>query len=191
MANTGAKPIVVSVTGGIFLYSGIKGITLSAVVRDLLTGRNPSKDAPAEHTAAEVTPSASGNIGKQNAAPVAGTATARNNQAMAKPMAALYGWTEKNGEWQALVTLWNNESGWDNTAYNKSSGATGIPQAVPGTKMPLAAQAPTFSARVQIAWGLTYIKGRYGSPSKALAWWNVGSQEYNRTHNHPDWGHWY
>lgn len=46
MPNASAKPIVVATAGGIFLYSGIKGIKLSTTLRDLLTGRNPSKDAP-------------------------------------------------------------------------------------------------------------------------------------------------
>lgn len=46
MANTGAKPIFVASAGGIFLYSGFKGLKLSTTIRDLLTGRNPAKESP-------------------------------------------------------------------------------------------------------------------------------------------------
>ena len=96
------------------------------------------------------------------------------NQAIAQRLAAAYGWAA-GAEWAALLTLWDKESGWNNRAVNPSSGATGIPQALPASKMPKAAQSPTFNAEAQISWGLKYIKGRYGSPSKALA--------FHRSHN--------
>lgn len=86
-------------------------------------------------------------------------------------MAATYGWGE--GEYQALVTLWNRESGWNYKAANPRSSARGIPQAMMsiafGGYGSASAQEFLNNASVQIKWGLNYIKGRYGTPSNALA----------------------
>jgi WXG100 family type VII secretion target len=72
-----------------------------------------------------------------------------------------------------LKALWNRESGWSNTAQNPGSGAFGIAQSLPPTKMPLAAQPTSLGgsadATAQIQWGLQYILGRYGSPAAAWA----------------------
>jgi hypothetical protein len=71
------------------------------------------------------------------------------------------------------VSLWNRESGWSNTAENPSSGAYGIAQALghgPTNQYPAGpANPPVSSASAQIAWGLSYIKQTYGSPSAAWA----------------------
>ena len=61
------------------------------------------------------------------------------------------------------------ESGWRANAYNTSSGAYGIPQALPGRKMASAGADWVTNANTQIDWGLSYIKGRYGSPCAAWA----------------------
>lgn len=65
-----------------------------------------------------------------------------------------------------LVALWARESGWNATAHNARSGAHGIPQALPGSKM-----GPGWWAnpRVQIRWGISYVYGRYGGPCAADA----------------------
>lgn len=71
---------------------------------------------------------------------------------------------KSNYEWKALFTLWNKESRWDYTADNPRSSAYGIPQMLnmpEGTPMVR-----------QIDLGLKYIKHRYGSPSRALAFHN-------------------
>lgn len=65
--------------------------------------------------------------------------------------------------WKELYSLWSKESGWDHTAQNPSSGACGIPQALPCSKMP----GFPHNAKAQIKWGLGYISGRYGTPTKA------------------------
>lgn len=71
---------------------------------------------------------------------------------------------KSNHEWKALFTLWNKESRWDYTANNPTSSAYGIPQMLNmSEKTPMARQ---------IDLGLKYIKVRYGSPSKALAFHN-------------------
>jgi hypothetical protein len=65
------------------------------------------------------------------------------------------------------VNLWNHESHWNVHAGNPSSGAYGIPQALPGTKMASAGPNWHDDARTQIKWGLGYIKSRYSTPCGA------------------------
>ncbi|WP_461248275.1 aggregation-promoting factor C-terminal-like domain-containing protein, partial [Treponema sp. R6D11] len=74
------------------------------------------------------------------------------------------GWNDT--QFNALVKLWNKESSWNPNAHNKSSGAHGIPQALPGNKMGAGWQT---DYKVQINWGISYIKSRYGNPVNA---WN-------------------
>jgi hypothetical protein len=82
-------------------------------------------------------------------------------QAIARDMmAAQYGWGED--QFGCLVALWNKESGWNVYASNPS-GAYGIPQALPGSKMSSAGADWATNAATQISWGLGYIAGRYGS----------------------------
>lgn len=76
-----------------------------------------------------------------------------------------YGWSEN--DFQCLVKLWNRESGWNPNAHNKSSGAHGIPQSLPASKMASEGSDYYTNGKTQIRWGLKYIKNRYGSPSKA------------------------
>ena len=66
-----------------------------------------------------------------------------------------------------LDKLWERESGWNVHAENPYSGAYGIPQAVPGSKMASAGSNWPNSAKTQIRWGLDYIRGRYNSPRRA------------------------
>ncbi|PJJ63574.1 hypothetical protein CLV54_1244 [Compostimonas suwonensis] len=77
------------------------------------------------------------------------------------------GWGED--EFSCLVALWSKESGWRVNAGNESSGAYGIPQALPGSKMATAGPDWETNAGTQIEWGLGYITGRYGSPCGAWA----------------------
>jgi hypothetical protein len=73
------------------------------------------------------------------------------------------------GEWTCLYDLWNRESRWNPTAQNTSSGAYGIPQALPGKKMATVAADWQTNPVTQIAWGLSYITGRYATPCHAWA----------------------
>lgn len=68
-----------------------------------------------------------------------------------------------------LDKLWSRESGWNHKARNRSSGAGGIPQALPMSKMASAGADYRTNPATQIEWGLGYIKGRYGKPCKAWA----------------------
>lgn len=76
-----------------------------------------------------------------------------------------YLWSE--ADYQALVKLWTKESNWNANAHNKSSGAHGIPQSLPASKMSSEGSDYYTNGYTQIRWGLKYIKKRYGSPSAA------------------------
>ena len=69
-----------------------------------------------------------------------------------------------------LAELWDHESGWNERAAN-GSGAYGIPQALPGSKMASVADDWETNPNTQIIWGLGYISGRYGTPCDALSYW--------------------
>jgi hypothetical protein len=70
-------------------------------------------------------------------------------------------------QFRCLDSLWTRESNWNHRAQNPSSGAYGIPQALPGTKMVGVGNDWRVNPATQIRWGLAYIKGRYGSPCGA------------------------
>lgn len=76
--------------------------------------------------------------------------------------------TDEN-EWACLYQLWARESGWRVDANNQGSGAYGIPQALPGSKMASVGDDWQTNYETQIKWGLGYVNGRYGSPCGAWA----------------------
>jgi hypothetical protein len=78
-------------------------------------------------------------------------------------------------EFACLNKLWNKESGWNYRAENRSSGAYGIPQSLPGSKMASFGSDWKTNPATQIKWGLDYIKRRYKTPCAA---WNH-SEQYN------------
>ena len=78
-----------------------------------------------------------------------------------------YGFTEK--EYKCLNQLWTKESNWNYKARNKNSGAHGIPQALPATKMNVVSTDWRTNPVTQIRWGLRYISIRYETPCKALS----------------------
>ena len=79
-------------------------------------------------------------------------------------MLASFGFS--TSQWGCLDDLWNQESGWRYNAEN-ASGAYGIPQALPGSKMASAGADWQTDPTTQIKWGLGYIKGQYGTPCEA------------------------
>ena len=74
-----------------------------------------------------------------------------------------------SSQFSCLDPLWNQESGWTGVASNPTSGAYGIPQALPGSKMASAGPDWQSDAATQIRWGLGYIQSTYGSPYAAWA----------------------
>lgn len=104
------------------------------------------------------------------------TSNSGANRAIGKTMAAsIYGWS--GAEWECLNALWSRESGWNSNSHNSSSGAHGIPQALPGSKMASAGADWVSNPATQIKWGLGYIKNRYGTPcggwshSQSVGWY--------------------
>jgi hypothetical protein len=84
---------------------------------------------------------------------------------VAASLLSSYGWD--SGQFSCLDALWNRESGWNPYAKNSSSGAYGIPQALPGYKMATAGSDWATNPTTQIKWGLSYIRASYGSPCGA------------------------
>jgi len=78
-----------------------------------------------------------------------------------------YGFAEK--EYKCLNQLWTQESNWNYKSRNKKSGAHGIPQALPATKMNVVSTDWRTNPVTQIRWGLRYISIRYETPCKAWA----------------------
>ena len=95
------------------------------------------------------------------------TYSGEDPRSLAKALVAAQGWSDS--EYQCLVLLWNRESQWNPYAENSSSGAYGIPQALPGSKMASAGADWRTNPITQINWGIGYIKGRYGTPCSAWA----------------------
>lgn len=87
-------------------------------------------------------------------------------QQIAATLVAQRGWD--SSQFTCLDELWTRESGWNVYADNPSSGAYGIPQALPGSKMASAGADWQTDARTQIEWGLGYIAASYGTPCGAL-----------------------
>jgi len=160
MAIKGVSVAAIGI-GGILVWSALFNKKITQTIQDLVRGQQPQPGSPstAGDTAAEgggspIAPP--GPVGKGAAA----------NRALGRAMAASVGWV--GAQWDALDWIWNEESGWSTTAENPS-GAYGIPQALPGSKMGALANPPTPSAIAQIRWGLRYIRQRYGNPVNAKA----------------------
>ncbi|MEP7025002.1 MAG: lytic transglycosylase domain-containing protein [Actinomycetota bacterium] len=101
-------------------------------------------------------------------APDPGTA-----QAIAYQMLPSFGW-KASTYYGCLDNIWSRESGWRYNAEN-ASGAYGIPQALPGSKMATAGADWATNPATQIKWGMGYIQGRYGNPCSAWAFWEAHS----------------
>ena len=149
--------------------------TLQAALTD-------AKEAEAARIAAEAARKAAEEAARKEAerkaaaAALASANTVAGAKATARSMASSrYGWGD--GQFSCLSSLWNKESSWNYQAYNASSGATGIPQALPGSKMATAGSDWRTNAATQISWGLDYISRAYGSPcsawshSQAVSWY--------------------
>jgi hypothetical protein len=93
----------------------------------------------------------------------------------AASMVTRRGWSPRH--FTCLDRLWARESGWNHRSHNRSTGAYGIPQALPGGKMRSAGPDWRTNPRTQIRWGLGYIRQRYGTPcgawghSRAVGWY--------------------
>ncbi len=97
-------------------------------------------------------------------------ATTKFNKWYAKRfMKVRYDW--KRAQFRCLAPLWGKESAWNERAHNGSSGAHGIPQAMPGSKMASTGKDWRTNPMTQIKWGLRYIKAVYKTPCRAWSHW--------------------
>jgi hypothetical protein len=84
---------------------------------------------------------------------------------IARALLGDFGWSQD--QFGCLDLLWTRESNWNPLAHNSSSGAHGIPQSLPGSKMATVGADWYSNPVTQITWGLGYIQDRYGSPCSA------------------------
>jgi hypothetical protein len=108
-----------------------------------------------------------GTSGSTGSVPNAPAPDPKSAEAIAYNMMASFGFPPGT-YYGCLYNLWQQESGWSYIAENPS-GAYGIPQALPGSKMASAGADWQTNPATQIRWGLGYIKGQYGNPCAAWA----------------------
>ncbi|WP_415950616.1 transglycosylase SLT domain-containing protein [Streptomyces sp. KLOTTS4A1] len=119
--------------------------------------------APAQAATAQAAPAQ----GAPAAVPMAAPAAAGSAKALAKKM------IKDPAQFAAFSKIVAHESGWDHTATNSSSGAYGLVQALPGSKMASAGSDWKTNPATQIEWGLDYMNDRYGSPVEAWSFWQA------------------
>jgi hypothetical protein len=78
-----------------------------------------------------------------------------------------------SSQYQCFSNIVTRESGWNYTATNASSGAYGLVQALPGSKMSSAGADWRTNPATQIKWGLNYMNSRYNSPCGAWSFWQA------------------
>jgi hypothetical protein len=150
-------------------------VAMNAAAATLTVDSKPVMADPAQIQAAQTAQSegdTSGGTGIETTAPPADPTSAEQ---IGKAELVDFGFSETT-QWPCLYDLWQQESGWNVYADNTSSGAYGIPQALPGDKMASAGADWETNPTTQIIWGLGYIKSVYGTP--CAAWQNeldVGS----------------
>ena len=83
------------------------------------------------------------------------------------PAPTVFRWGGQDGQSGCPARRWTKGAGWNFRARNASSGAYGIPQSLPGSKMGTVAADWRTNPTTQITWGLQYIKASYGSPCSA------------------------
>ncbi|WP_136706965.1 hypothetical protein [Agromyces sp. H66] len=139
--------------------------------RQFRIGEEAAREQAAREQAAREAAAAaasSGGGGDDGGAPPPGVVVDRDAaKAYAASRMAAYGWGSE--QFRCLDLLWTRESGWRADAYNWSSGAYGIPQSLPGSKMASAGSDWRTNAATQVDWGLSYISARYGTPCAAWA----------------------
>ncbi len=145
-------------------------IAMTAAARTLTVVAKPKLASPAEVAAAN--PGTTGGTGSGGIVYVTSTPPDPGSaQSIAYNMLASFGFSPTTF-FGCLKDMWDRESGWRYDAEN-ASGAYGIPQALPGSKMASAGADWQTNPATQIKWGLGYIKAIYGDPCKAWAFWQA------------------
>jgi hypothetical protein len=145
-------------------------IAMTTAARTLTVVAKPKLASPAQLAAAN--PGTTGGTGSGGVVFVTSTPPDPGSaQSIAYNMLASFGFSPSTF-FGCLKDMWDRESGWRYDAEN-ASGAYGIPQALPGSKMASAGADWQTNPATQIKWGLGYIKAIYGDPCKAWAFWQV------------------
>ena len=97
-------------------------------------------------------------------------------KSVARMLLPEFGFSE--AQWPCLDQLWIGESDWRWWVANPSSGAYGIPQSLPASKMASMGADYRTNPVTQIRWGLDYIKKSYGTPCNALDVWQSRSPHW-------------
>lgn len=171
--NPWSLPIFASLASLVLVLTTIVDPTSSTAVTSMVTAPAP-EHVPQEIVATDEYVSSiervtwkTSQVVTYGVAPAAGAPDPGTAQAIAASMVAARGWS--TSEYNCLYSLWAKESGWNVYAHNKRSGAYGIPQALPGSKMASAGADWATNPATQITWGLGYIAARYGTPCGAWA----------------------
>lgn len=135
-----------------------------AIVAGLaIAGLGHAAPAVTHHHAPSVNALAAGRAGS-----AAQMSTATANVAIGERLAGGYGWGT-GSQWSCLDALWTRESGWRMVWNYQGSGAYGIPQSLPASKMAAAGADYMTNPATQIKWGLGYIAQVYITPCGAWA----------------------
>jgi hypothetical protein len=150
-------------------------IAMTTAARTLTVVAKPKLASPAEVAAANPNSGGTGGGGTgggivyvTSTPPDPGSA-----QSIAYNMLASFGFSPATF-FGCLKNIWDRESGWRYDAEN-ASGAYGIPQALPGSKMVSAGADWQTNPATQIKWGIGYIKAIYGDPCKAWSFWQANN----------------
>jgi hypothetical protein len=168
--------------GALLVYAGITGKSVPHALQAIISGKNPAAVKASYQITGTAAAGGAGSSPGGSAAPGdtgAHGASAAQNQALARLLVSGSHPSWAAGQqWADWVSLWNQESGWNNLALNSSSGAFGIAQALghglAGTAGKYGNQYPSKAANdgqalAQEQWGIEYIARSYGSPSAAWA----------------------
>jgi Transglycosylase SLT domain len=187
-------------TGAVLLWSGLKGKSWSAVIRDLISGNPPSSSTASNLIGGPVSADTAAGVNLQDgggsvtlpggpakAGDVSAAAIA-SYKAFAAALVIKHGWPGQMGD---LTWIVEHESNWNPNATNSSSGAYGIAQALGhgtantrgtksnmygnyGTSDAICKSANSGNGYSQLIWMCNYLKAAYGSPSVARARYNQG-----------------
>lgn len=177
------KAAFVGAIGGVFVYSGISGISVLKGIQNVIQGQPFDAGQSVTSLLADNTGNSSSGNGSD------GSVAGGTGKANLKATAATFGWTEANGQWPALVSLEMGEAGFNPKNENPNSKAYGEAQSLghPFTGGPAAdgineyggegltpeqsRQASMGVAAPQALWMCRYIKATYGDPKTAYAKW--------------------
>src|SRR6478735_3936615 len=187
-AGDGAIGLIAAPPSTLPPQAALEAVAYRADTGDLSTHRAEVRDARAEAAAARAAAEAA-RVAAQAAADAAAAEAQRqaaahqaardaqrqsvatnakqDPKAAARAMLAEFGFADS--QFSCLSSLWTRESNWLYTATNRSSGAYGIPQSLPASKMASAGADYRTNPVTQIRWGLGYIKQVYGTPCAAWA----------------------